>query len=119
MYGKGQSLKSTGTNSFAEDTQLVGKDGCSALVCKSSPGVNSAAEADGYSAFATIVAAAVFLGTGIAGLKNRASPTDLSSLAKMGFGAVQPKSLMNFYHAGVWMLDDLPTYGTNGCSSPR
>ena len=119
MYGKHQTLRSTGTNSFAGDTQPVGKDGCSALVCSSSPGVISAVEADGYSAFATIVAAAIFLGTGIAGLKNRAAPTDLYSLIEMGFGTVQPKSFVNFFHAGVWMPDTLPPYHTNGRSSPQ
>ena len=46
--------------------------------------------------FATLLAASIFLGSGIAGLKNRKYPADFHSLVNMGFGVVQPKALVGF-----------------------
>ena len=43
----------------------------------------------------------MFLATGIAGLKNREHPIDFRSLVNMGFGAVQPKSLVGLMRIDV------------------
>ena len=48
----------------------------------------------------TIIAGSIWLGVGIAGLKNKNLPTDFNSLVKMGFGAVQPKSMADFVKVG-------------------
>ena len=50
---------------------------------------------------ATLIAGILFLNAGIAGLKNRKYPTDLRSLISMGFGAIQPKSLIGLIETGV------------------
>ena len=61
----------------------------------------SPSKADFTRALATLVTGSIFLGSGIAGLKNRNSPIDFKSLVQMGFGAVQPKSLVSFIAPSV------------------
>lgn len=58
-------------------------------------------KADRHRALATLITASFFLGSGIAGLKNRLYPTDFDSLVKMGFGTVHPKSFVSFITASV------------------
>lgn len=53
------------------------------------------------SGLAILITGSIFLGSGIAGLKNRKSPVDLKSLVKMGFGSVQPRAFVGLFTPSV------------------
>ena len=79
----------------------VGGDGRFALARGFSSWTRQQSKADDNRALVTLTTGSIFLGTGIAGLKNRKYPTDFDSLVHMGFGAVQPKSFVSFITASV------------------